>query len=140
MRLLQDDARRTLADIAEHVNLSVAPVKRRIDRLEDEGIIAGYTAVLNDSKLGSALDAFVQLRLVAGADAATVMEAFQRMPEVREIMMTAGEQDALVRVSVDDVEQLKVAVLAIRRTGAVVETRTHIVMDRWLRAGSHPVD
>jgi Lrp/AsnC family leucine-responsive transcriptional regulator len=61
--LLRDDARRTVKDIAERVNLSPAPVKRRIDRLERIGVIAGYTLVLDHSKVGPSIEAFTELEI-----------------------------------------------------------------------------
>ncbi len=54
--LLRADARRTVADIARQVNLSQAPVARRIDRLEATGVIAGYTVLVNQEKIGQQIE------------------------------------------------------------------------------------
>lgn len=45
------------------MNLSPAPVKRRVDRLEQLGVIAGYTVVLDHTKLGAEIEAFTEIRL-----------------------------------------------------------------------------
>ena len=60
--LLTEDARRTLSDIGERVALSAPAVKRRVDRLESLGVIAGYTAVVDHAQLGRPLQAFCELR------------------------------------------------------------------------------
>ena len=60
--LLTEDARRTLSDIGERVALSPPAIKRRIDRLEGLGVIAGYTAVVDHAQLGRPLQAFCELR------------------------------------------------------------------------------
>ena len=52
LALLREDARRTLSDIASRVTLSTAAVKRRIDRLQELGVILGYTVQLDHAKLG----------------------------------------------------------------------------------------
>jgi DNA-binding Lrp family transcriptional regulator len=136
--LLQENARRSLSDIAQRVNLSVAPVKRRIDRLEAAGVIAGYTAIVPDVASASGIEAFMQLRITPGADVAATLDPLRQMPEVREVLITAGEQDALVRLRVDGMNHLRAVVMQIRRTSTVVETRTHIILDRWDRTTDPP--
>ncbi len=132
--LLQENARRSLSDIAQRVNLSVAPVKRRIDRLEATGVITGYTAIVPERQSATGIEAFMQLRIAPGADVAATLDPLRGMPEVREVLMTAGEQDALVRLRVDGMDHLRAVVIQLRRTSTVVETRTHIVLDRWDRS------
>ena len=107
LALLSQDARRTIADIAEHVNLSPAPVKRRIDRLERDGVIVGYSVIVNHERIGPAIDAFTELRYAGDADVDEIIAAVTRVPEVREVFTTAGDPDALVRIRVDDVQHLK---------------------------------
>ena len=60
--LLGVDARRTLADIAGRVSLSAPAVKRRIERLERDGVITGYTVELDQAKLGRPIEAFAELQ------------------------------------------------------------------------------
>lgn len=134
LELLQADARRTIADIAQHVNLSPAPVKRRLDRLERSGAIAGYTVVLDQARLGPAMEAFAEIRIAGEADVDELVAAVKRLPEVREILTTAGDPDALVRVSVTDVNHLKQVVGDLRRIPHVQGTKSMIVLGRWTRA------
>jgi len=133
LELLRQDARRTVSDIAKHVNLSPAPVKRRIDRLEQAGVIAGYTVVLDHKKVGPSIEAFTELRFVGDTDVDDILNSARELPEVQEVMAIAGDPDALVHVRVDDVEHLQRVVNALRRTGTVTGTKTLIVMGRWAR-------
>ena len=131
--LLRQDGRRTVSDIAKHVNLSPAPVKRRIDRLEQSGVIAGYTVVLDHKKVGPSIEAYTELRFVGDTDVDDILNSATELPEVQEVMAIAGDPDALVHVRVDDMEHLQRVVNKLRRTGTVTGTKTLIVMGRWAR-------
>lgn len=131
--LLREDARRTVTDIAARVSLSPAPVARRIERMERAGIIAGYTVVLDHSKVGPSLDAFTELRIVGSIDAEEVVEIASAIPEVEEIFTIAGDPDVLLRLRVDDVAHLQQVVNALRRSGKVTGTKTLMVLGRWSR-------
>lgn len=132
--LLRTDARRTVRDIAEEVHLSPAPVKRRIDRMERLGVIAGYTVVLDESKVQPALEAFTELRFEGDTDVEQMLSAAMRMPEVLEAYTTAGDPDLLVRLRVDDVVALQRVVNQLRRSGQVTGTKTLMVLGRWYRS------
>ena len=131
--LLGEDARRTIADIASHVNLSPAPVKRRIDRLQHLGVISGYTVVVDHALIGPSIEAFTELRFAGDADIDEILTSVEKIPEIAEVFTMAGDPDALLRIRVDDVEHLKVVVNRLRRTGRVTGTKTLMVLDRWAR-------
>jgi DNA-binding Lrp family transcriptional regulator len=131
--LLREDGRRTLTDIAARVNLSPAPVKRRIDRLEQLGVITGYTVAVDHALIGPSIEAFTELRFAGDADIDEILSAVEQIPEIHEIFTMAGDPDALLRIRVDDVEHLKTVVNQLRRTGRVTGTKTLMVLDRWAR-------
>jgi len=133
LELLREDARRTLSDIAGRVNLSVAPVKRRIDRLEAQGVIAGYTVVVDHARIGPTLEAFTELRFAGDTDVDHIMATVTGLPEVREVFAIAGDPDALVRVRVDDVDHLQQVINKLRRSGSVTGTKTLMVLGSWTR-------
>jgi Lrp/AsnC family leucine-responsive transcriptional regulator len=133
LELLGEDARRTIADIASHVNLSPAPVKRRIDRLQHLGVISGYTVVVDHALIGPSIEAFTELRFAGDADIDEILTSVEKIPEIAEVFTMAGDPDALLRIRVDDVEHLKVVVNRLRRTGRVTGTKTLMVLDRWAR-------
>ena len=130
LALLRENARRTVADIATRVNLSPAPVKRRIERLERLGVIVGY----DETKLEGAVEAFTELRYVGTADFEAIVAVVSEIPEVQEIFTIAGDPDALVRIRVHDVDHLKHVVNILRRTEHVTGTKTLMVLDRWSQA------
>lgn len=133
--LLRDDARRTITDIAGRVNLSSAPVKRRIDRLERLGVITGYTVSVDHAMIGPSIEAFTELRFAGNADIDEILGEVERIPEICEVFTMAGDPDALLRIRVSDVEHLKTVVNRLRRTGRVTGTKTLMVLDRWSRPG-----
>ena len=133
--LLRENARRTVADIASRVNLSAAPVNRRIERLERDGVIAGYTLRVDETRLEGSVEAFTELRYVGTADFEAIVAAVSDIPEVQEIFTIAGDPDALVRIRVHDVEHLKHVVNVLRQTRHVTGTKTLMVLDHWARTG-----
>jgi Lrp/AsnC family leucine-responsive transcriptional regulator len=133
LELLRADGRRTVADLARAVNLSPAPVGRRIARLERHGVIAGYTALVNESKLGRGVEAFAEVRVRGDVDIAAVLELAASMPEAQEAFTVAGDPDALVRLVVADAEGLRRAINTLRHSDGVVSTRTLLVLGSWRR-------
>lgn len=131
--LLRADARRSIADLARAVNLSPAPVARRIARLERQGVIAGYTALVNESKLGRGVEAIAELRVRGDLDITAVLELAASMPEAQEAFTVAGDPDALVRLVVADAEGLRRAVNTLRHSDGVLSTRTLLVLGSWRR-------
>lgn len=134
LEALERNSRRKLADLGEQVGLSAPAVKRRIDRLERLGVITGYTAVVDHAKLGWALDAFAELRMVGNAQLQGIEDAARKIPEVQQVFTTAGDPDALVRLRVRDVAHLRRTVDRLRRTGRVTGTKTLLVLSDWTRA------
>lgn len=132
LALLRSDARRTIADIATSVNLSPAPVKRRIDRMERLGVIVGYTVLVNEAKMGPSIDAFAELRIPGTANLDEIVAAVVEVAEVTDVFILAGDPDALVRIRIDDVDHLKQVINQLRLSGA--GTKTLMVLNHWSRA------
>jgi DNA-binding Lrp family transcriptional regulator len=132
LELLVEDARRSASEIGRLVNLSPAAAKRRLDRLERDGYIRGYTAILDHARLGSHLEAFTELRFAPGTQVADIDHAVADLPELVESFTLAGEPDALVRLRVADVDHLKRVIDRVRRGrrgGAkIIGTKTLIVL------------
>lgn len=127
--LLAGNARRPVAEIADLVGLSAAPVKRRIDRLEHDGVITGYTTVVDYARTGVAIEAFIEIRVLGSIETSEVWADLQAMPEVVQMLTIAGDPDALVRVRVENVDHLARVVNQMRKTGKLTGTKTLIVLD-----------
>jgi Lrp/AsnC family transcriptional regulator, leucine-responsive regulatory protein len=128
IELLRRDARRTLADVAERVSLSAPAVKRRVDRLERERVITGYTVQVDHALLGRPLQAFTELRFAGNLPVDQIAGIAAGIPEVQTIFTTAGDPDALAWIRVRDVEDLKRVIDLLRRSGRVTGTKTLMVL------------
>ena len=128
LKLLVKDARLSASEIGRRVGLSPAAAKRRIDRLEQLGVVTGYTATVDYAKLGGLIEAFVELRFDGSTKVDDIDRTFLDVPEVVEAFTTAGDPDALARIQVQDLDHLKQVIDKIRRTGRVTGTKTLIVL------------
>jgi len=102
--ILQQEGRIRTIDLAERVGLSPTPCARRIVRLEEEGVITGYTATVNQDKMGLPISIFVSVELEnQGAEA---LQRFEQevvsFEEVMECFIMTGSQDFLMRVVAAD--------------------------------------
>ena len=103
---LQRDGRMTNADLSEIVNLSPSACHRRVQRLEQEGLIAGYVALLDARRLGKPTTVFVEITLQGQAD--DLLDAFEtavaRVPDILECHLMAGTADYLIKIVAEDTE------------------------------------
>ena len=106
LKELQRQGRISNADLAESVNLSPSACHRRVQRLEKEGYIKEYVALLDPQKIGVATTVFVEIRLSAQAD--DVLESFEnavkRIPDVLECHLMAGTADYILKIVAENTE------------------------------------
>ena len=126
--LLRQDARRSFQSIGAHVSLSAPAVKRRVDRLEAEGVLRGYTALVDPGRFGWGTQAFVALFCEGRMAAAEVKDALEHHPEVEAAYTVAGEASAVVHVRARDTSHLEEALERIRGHEGVRRTQTQIVL------------
>ena len=126
--LLRQDARRSFQSIGVHVSLSAPAVKRRVDRLEAEGVLRGYTALVDPGRFGWGTHAFVALYCEGRMAAAEVRAAVAGHPEVAAAYTVAGEASAVVHVRARDTSHLEEALERIRDHRGVARTQTQIVL------------
>lgn len=129
--ILRTEGRATLAEIGTRVGLSAPAVKRRIDRLEDIGVITGYAATIDDAKLGRPLEAFTELRFLGDTKVDDIPGVARGLPEVQGVFTLAGDPDAIVWLRVRDTGHLVQTIDRLRRSGKVVGTKTLMVLDTW---------
>jgi Lrp/AsnC family transcriptional regulator, leucine-responsive regulatory protein len=103
---LQADARLSNVELADRVGLSPSPCLRRVKRLEREGVIEGYRAVLRRDRVGLGLSAFLAVKIDGHANerALKFESAVCAMPEVLACHLVSGESDYLLEVVVTDLE------------------------------------
>ena len=108
LQVLQAQGRCTYDELAGQVGLSASAALRRVKRLEESGVIAGYRALVEPARLGLGLTAYLNVRLAKHTDLhqRSPMEAFaaavQAWPEVVECVALTGEMDYLLQVVVRD--------------------------------------
>lgn len=134
LQLLEINARRTFGDIGARVGLSAPAVKRRVDHLENIGVIYGYTAVLGYAKFGRPLEAFIELRFAGKTEVEDVELIAADIPEIEGIWTVAGDPDGLAWIRVRDVNNLKDVVDQLRVSGKIIGTKTLIVLDSSMRS------
>ena len=107
LRMLQSDGRITVVDLAERVGLSPTPCKRRVQRLEETGLISGYIAKIDRKISGFGVTAFVSVELERsdGEDVERFQKAVSGIEEVVTGMLMTGSQDFLLEVLVRDLEE-----------------------------------
>ncbi len=126
--LLRQDARRSYQSIGQRVSLSAPAVKRRVDRLEADGVLQGYAALVDPGRFGWNTHAFVALYCEGRMAAAEVRAAVERHPEVEAAYTVAGEASAMLHVRARDTSHLEQALERIRDHPGVARTQTQIVL------------
>lgn len=108
LEALQDDARATHQKLAQTVALSASQIGRRIQRLEEAGVIQGYHIALRPELLGLSVVAFASVSLEKHGEAAVreFAAAIHDLPEVLDCYTAAGEADYFLRIVVPDLPSL----------------------------------
>lgn len=132
LRLLQQNARIPMTELAEKVGLSTTPVTERVRRLERENIISGYHARLNPHALGQSLLVFVEIKL--RSKSGNIFEGFRRevskIPQVLECHLVSGEYDYLIKLRLPDMSAYRDMLGNILlQLPAAAESRSYVVME-----------
>lgn len=131
LRLMQDDARITNVAISKKLKMAPSAVLERVRKLEERGVIKGYTANIDPSALNKELLAFIFIKSADGFGCDTSAKAFAAIPEVQEVHNIAGDDCYLVKVRVANTQALmdlrrkkfsKIANILSMRTTIVMET------------------
>lgn len=126
--LLKDNARISLTEIAKKVGLSVMGVKNRIKKLEEKGVIEGYSANINFTKLGYSIVAFVEISVEAKKRAEAVRELKKRK-EVVELYEIGGTYDFIAKIVVKDMNELReFLAITLAKIEGIVATHTLLII------------
>jgi Transcriptional regulators len=137
---LQRDARQSYTALGQQVGLSRPAVVERIRRLEDSGVITGYRAVIDPSKLGLDITAFVRISTQTVEESQELSRLIRESPEVQECYCGTGSDCFTMRVLVASLEQLDAFLERIRVYGnpissvmlsSVVTQRDFRLSDMW---------
>ncbi|WP_406851059.1 Lrp/AsnC family transcriptional regulator [Herbaspirillum huttiense] len=134
LSILQLNAREPVAEIARRLGVARTTVVARIERLEQTGIIGGYTLKLGRDVVDASLQAYVGVTVQprAGRD---VIRRFNRMPEVHQLCAVSGEFDYVAWLRVSTPEQLDRILDEIGEMDGVIKTTTSVVLARKIDRG-----
>ena len=139
---LMRDATIPVAQIADKVGLSQTPCWKRIQKLQETGVLTGRVAIADPARLGFGLTVFVGIEAMdhSAVWRQAFAEATAVIPEILEVHRMAGEMDYLLRVAVADMASFDA--LYKRLTGAVPikNLTSHFVMERIKFTTAYPVD
>ncbi|MFN8483531.1 MAG: Lrp/AsnC family transcriptional regulator [Anaerolineae bacterium] len=124
--LLLANGRASHAEIGRSVGLTASSVYERVRKLEERGVILGYTAIVDPAKLGKPLLAFI--RVSSLADPAHFEETVRDHPNVLECYDVTGEDSYIMRVRASDTTDLHQTIMKIRQAAAGATTITMIAL------------
>jgi DNA-binding Lrp family transcriptional regulator len=143
LALLQQDARLTNNELSARVNLSASQCSRRRQRLEDEGYVRGYRAILNRDRLGFPLVNVITVTLATHNrdNARHFANLVARLPEVQEAHALTGEMDYLLKVVTPDLKSLADFVNGVLLPHESVQhVKTAIVLETLKETDALPLD
>jgi Lrp/AsnC family leucine-responsive transcriptional regulator len=127
VQLLVKDGRMSYTDLGKATGLSTSAAHQRVRRLEQRGVIRGYTAVVEPEAVGLPLTAFVSIKPIDASSPDDTAERLAHLPQIEACHSVAGEENYILKVRVatpSDLEQL----LTTIRSVANVSTRTTVVL------------
>jgi Lrp/AsnC family leucine-responsive transcriptional regulator len=109
LRALRSDGRLSVQNLSELIGLSPTPTARRLKRLEETGIIKGYSALIDEVALGYTVTVFVSVQLDRQVDDALVSfeAAIDAFPEVVDCWLMTGNRDYMMRVVTADLREFE---------------------------------
>lgn len=134
--LLRHNARESVATLAKRLGVSRGTVTNRLQRLEDEGIIVGYTVRLKPEAETGGLQAWMSIA-IEGNDARRVSASLLGEPAVQALHATNGQWDLLAELQVASLQELARALERIRLIKGIRHTETSIHLES-LRAARTP--
>jgi Lrp/AsnC family transcriptional regulator, leucine-responsive regulatory protein len=131
------DGRTTLKNLAELTGLSVSAVQARVRRLEADGVIRGYTALVDPEAIGLPLAALVSITPLDPAHEYDIPDRLSALPEIEACHSVAGEDSFVLFVRVASPSGLEELIREIRKR-ANVSTRTTVILQTFYEGRPHP--
>lgn len=131
LRILTEEGRLPVTELAKRIGLSKSPCQVRLKRLQEEGYILGFQAILNMQKMGQEHISFTEVKLSDTTEKAlqAFNEAVRNIPEVEQCHMIAGPFDYLLKVRTSDIQAYRTVLgEAISKLPYVANTSTHVAM------------
>ncbi|MBZ9740623.1 Lrp/AsnC family transcriptional regulator [Mesorhizobium sp. CO1-1-4] len=140
---MQGNGKITANELSDRVGLSPSPCARRVRLLEDSGVIKGYTAVIDQKKVGLPISAFASIKLERQReeDLDRFALAVARWPEVVDCYLMTGQRDYLMRIVVRDLEAYERFIKdKLTRLDGVASIETSFALDQVKRSEVLPLE
>ena len=124
LTVLQENGRISFADLGKKVHLSAPAVAERVKKLEDAGVITGFTAKVNFERLGYPIEAMVQAKVFTGKESVFITQV-KKHPEIIECYNVTGEKAFLLKVLVPTMTKLD---SLLEEFSHISETNTMVVL------------
>ncbi|MEP7110606.1 MAG: Lrp/AsnC family transcriptional regulator [Ferruginibacter sp.] len=130
LRLMQENARISNADMARELNMAPSGVLERVKKLEQKNVILQYTTRLNPTPLQQKLLAFVFMKVGDGLGCSTTGQELAKIPEVQEVHQIAGEDCYMVKIrTADSASLMELMRNQFSKIPNILSTRTTIVLE-----------
>jgi DNA-binding Lrp family transcriptional regulator len=141
LNLLQQNAKLTMKELAEKLGLTATPVFERIKRLERDGVIRGYVALIDPEKVGRGQTVFVNVRMpvYSAENIASFEKHISKLPQVLECYHLAGTIDYQLKVVVENIKEYDSFLLAIAKIRIVNVDSSVIVLHKVKQETSLPL-
>ncbi len=124
LELLQKNGRMTVKEITQTISLTAPAVSERIKRMEKDGVIEGYTAIVNPRKMGRSVHAIINVS-VQPADTDKLLTMVTNDPMVVECHHVTGEYSYMIKVDAFEISDLEKLIVKFQKMG---ETSTQIIL------------
>jgi Lrp/AsnC family leucine-responsive transcriptional regulator len=135
INLLQEHGRIPLVKLGEHVGLSAPSVNERVKKLEDSGIITGYHASVDASRLGKDVTAFIGVSISHPKTIAMFEETVAMLEDVLECHHVTGQHTLMMKIKTDNTSSLERLISTIRSIEGVARTETMVVLSTHTERG-----
>jgi len=134
--ILQSEGRMPVTQIAARIDVPHTTVRDRIQRLEEEGVIEGYSAVINPAKVGYLLSCLVHVTMEQKMELEETIAVLRGIDEVTEFLVLTGGTDIAVRVYARDIDHLRDIIYdKIKSIPGFLRSNTQVV----LASGTAPI-
>ena len=124
LELLQKNGRITVKEITQTISLTAPAVSERIKRLEKDGIIEGYSAIINQQKIGKSTHAIINIS-ISPKDRDNLLKLVQSDPLVVLCHHVTGDYSYMIKVEAHNIEELEKVIIKFQKIG---KTNTHIIL------------
>lgn len=125
--LLRDDARASLSELAERLKVSRGTVQNRLDKLQREGVVLGFTVRLRSGRADNQVHAITSIEIEGGA-AVAITKALRGVPAVTAVHSTNGRWDLVAELAAPDLGGFSSALDQIRAIPGIVASETSILL------------